>query len=274
MVWPAYQILRTATWTKDSVTAPHIYASINKLLMKWHGPYSVVCKMAPVAYKIHHPDKGEATQTYHIHLLKEWKEPLSKPETSLLIREMEEDQVDEQPEPEARKPAQRAGIDLLHLEESKQAELHHLLDRYPSLLHQRPGQTPFWYNTKSTFLIWHLPDISCILLLRGWWCPWRQRWRWCWSWELLNPPRVSGAAQLLSSQRNAGNEIRSDSKTCSMTYCLKGYQALLKWLDKLITVFNFFLTLRKREHLESIVLEIDAYDPSISAILIVWLRAW
>lgn len=40
-----------------------------------------------------------------------------------------------------REPAQPAGVDLLHLEESKQAELHHLLDQYPSLFHQRPGRT-------------------------------------------------------------------------------------------------------------------------------------
>ncbi len=51
--------------------------STNKLLMKWQGPYTVVCKMGPVTYEIHHPDKGKATQTYHINLLKEWKEPPS-----------------------------------------------------------------------------------------------------------------------------------------------------------------------------------------------------
>ncbi len=56
--------------------------STNKLLMKWQGPYTVVRKMGPVTYEIHHPDKGKATQTYHIDLLKEWKEPISKPETS------------------------------------------------------------------------------------------------------------------------------------------------------------------------------------------------
>ncbi len=105
--------------------------STNKLLLKWQGPYTVVRKMGPVTYEIHHPDKGKATQTYHIDLLKEWKEPISKPETSLLIREVEEDQEDEQPEP----------VDLLHLEESKQAELHHVLDQYPSLFRQRPGRT-------------------------------------------------------------------------------------------------------------------------------------
>ncbi len=115
--------------------------STNKLLMKWQGPYTVVCKMGPVTYEIHHPDKGKATQTYHINLLKEWKEPPSKPETFLLIWEVERDQEDEQPELTVREPAQPAGVDLLHLKGSRQAELHHLLDQYPSLFRQRPGRT-------------------------------------------------------------------------------------------------------------------------------------
>ncbi|KAL1250507.1 hypothetical protein QQF64_018303 [Cirrhinus molitorella] len=50
--------------------------SANKLLTKWQGPYTVVRKMGPVTYEIHHPDKGKAKQTYHINLLKEWKEHL------------------------------------------------------------------------------------------------------------------------------------------------------------------------------------------------------
>lgn len=112
--------------------------STNKLLMKWQGPYTVVRKMGPVTYEIHHPDKGKSVQTYHINLLKEWKEPPSKPETSLLIREVEDDQEDEQPEPKVREPAE---VDLRHLGEDKQAELHHLLSRYPSLFRQRPGRT-------------------------------------------------------------------------------------------------------------------------------------
>lgn len=67
--------------------------------------------------------------------------PSSKPETSLLIRDVEEDQEDEQPDSKVRKPAKPAGVDLLHLEESKQAQLHHLLDQYPSMFCQRPGRT-------------------------------------------------------------------------------------------------------------------------------------
>ncbi len=64
-----------------------------------------------------------------------------QPETFLLIWEVERDQEDEQPELTVREPAQPAGVDLLHLKGSRQAELHHLLDQYPSLFRQRPGRT-------------------------------------------------------------------------------------------------------------------------------------
>lgn len=37
--------------------------SSHKLLAKWQGPYSVVRKMGPVTYEIHHPDKGKSKQT-------------------------------------------------------------------------------------------------------------------------------------------------------------------------------------------------------------------
>ncbi|GAA6088180.1 uncharacterized protein LOC116373668 [Tachysurus ichikawai] len=112
--------------------------STNKLLMKWQGPYSVVRRMGPVTYEVHHPDKGKKVQTYHINLLKEWKEAPSKPETGLFICEVEDNLEDEQPKPNLREPAE---VDLRHLGEDKQAELHLLLSRYPSLFHQRPGRT-------------------------------------------------------------------------------------------------------------------------------------
>ncbi len=64
--------------------------STSKLLAKWQGPYTVVRKMGPVTYEVHHPDKGKARQTYHVNLLKEWKVPPGKgPETSLLVRKVE-----------------------------------------------------------------------------------------------------------------------------------------------------------------------------------------
>lgn len=52
--------------------------STNKLLAKHKGPYTVVRKMGPVTYEVHQPDKRKAHQTYHVNLLKEWKEPAKK----------------------------------------------------------------------------------------------------------------------------------------------------------------------------------------------------
>lgn len=62
-------------------------SSSSKLLVKWQGPYLVVRKIGPITYEIHHPDKRKTLQTYHVSLLKEWKElPSKTPETALLIR--------------------------------------------------------------------------------------------------------------------------------------------------------------------------------------------
>lgn len=76
--------------------------------MKWQGLQSVVCKIGLVMYEIHHPDKGKATQIYHINLLNAWKGPPSNPSTLLLIRKVEEDQEEDQPDPKARRPADPA----------------------------------------------------------------------------------------------------------------------------------------------------------------------
>lgn len=88
--------------------------------MKWQGLQSVVCKIGLVMYEIHHPDKGKATQIYHINLLNAWKGPPSNPSTLLLIRKVEEDQEEDQPDPKARRPADPA---------------------VPLLFRQRPGWT-------------------------------------------------------------------------------------------------------------------------------------
>lgn len=66
--------------------------------MTWQGPYCVIRKHGPVTYEIHHPDTGKATQVYHFNLLKQYKEPPSKPEMSLLIRKFEKDEDVDQTE--------------------------------------------------------------------------------------------------------------------------------------------------------------------------------
>ncbi len=118
--------------------------STSKLLAKWQGPYTVVRKMGPVTYEVHHPDKGKARQTYHVNLLKEWKVPPGKgPETSLLVRKVE---VEEEEEAEDAK-RQPSVVSLTHLEDSKRKELQHLLSQFPALFCQRPGRTELTHHT-------------------------------------------------------------------------------------------------------------------------------
>lgn len=116
--------------------------STSKLLAKWQGPYSIVRKMGPVTYEVHHPDKGKTRQTYHVNLLKEWKEPPGKgPKTSLLVRKVE---VEEESEDARRQPSV---VNLSHLEDSKRKELQHLLNQFPALFRQRPGRTELTQHT-------------------------------------------------------------------------------------------------------------------------------
>lgn len=45
--------------------------------------------MGPVTYEVAHPDKGKASQVYHINLLKEWKE--REPAKVLLVCQVKEE---------------------------------------------------------------------------------------------------------------------------------------------------------------------------------------
>ncbi len=115
--------------------------STSKLLAKWQGPYTVVRKMGPVTYEIHHPDKRKSHQTYHVNLLKEWKEtPNETPERSLMVRKVDDEEEDE-PAPEVRPQRHPAKVNLSHLNDPLKAEIQDLLDRFPLLFRQRPGQT-------------------------------------------------------------------------------------------------------------------------------------
>ncbi len=115
--------------------------STSKLLAKWQGPYTVVRKMGPVTYEIHHPDKRKSHQTYHVNLLKEWKEtPNETPERSLMVRKVDDEEEDE-PAPEVRPQRHPAKVNLSHLNDPLRAEIQDLLDRFPLLFRQRPGRT-------------------------------------------------------------------------------------------------------------------------------------
>ncbi len=119
--------------------------SSNKLLAKWQGPYTVVRKMGPVTYEVHHPDKGKAKQTYHVNLLRQWKEPPGKAsEASLLVRKVE-DVEDESSE--ARAQRQASVVNLDHLDDARRKELQCILNQFPALFRQRPWRTELTQHT-------------------------------------------------------------------------------------------------------------------------------
>ncbi len=113
-----------------------LLTSTSKLLAKWQGPYTVIRKMGPVTYEILHPDKRKSHQTYHVNLLKEWKEtPNETPERSLMVRKVDE------PAPDVRPQRHPAKVNLSHLNDPLRAEIQDLLDRFPLLFRQRSGRT-------------------------------------------------------------------------------------------------------------------------------------
>uniref|UniRef100_A0A3Q1EX45 Gypsy retrotransposon integrase-like protein 1 n=2 Tax=Acanthochromis polyacanthus TaxID=80966 RepID=A0A3Q1EX45_9TELE len=114
-------------------------SSNSKLLAKWQGPYVVIRRMGPVTYEIHHPERKRAKQTYHVNLLKEWKErAVSGP--ALLPQGVEE--VDKEDGPDVRLIAEVEGdLDLSHLVEELVVELRQLFAEMPSLFSATPGKT-------------------------------------------------------------------------------------------------------------------------------------
>ncbi|KAJ8391236.1 hypothetical protein AAFF_G00095030 [Aldrovandia affinis] len=119
--------------------------STHKLLAKWQGPFKVVRKAGPVTYEVAHPDKGKATQVYHINLLKEWKERSVEStaseektiKTALMVRRIEEEDEDV----DLSNLIQPQGADLSHLPEGQQQDLQHSLAEFPALFSEMPGKT-------------------------------------------------------------------------------------------------------------------------------------
>ncbi|KAJ8401836.1 hypothetical protein AAFF_G00378070 [Aldrovandia affinis] len=117
--------------------------STHKLLAKWQGPFKVVRKAGPVTYEVAHPDKGKATQVYHVNLLKEWKERSVEStaseektiKTALMVRRIEEEDEDI----DLSNLIQPQGAELNHLPEGRQQDLQHSLAEFPALFSEMPG---------------------------------------------------------------------------------------------------------------------------------------
>jgi len=96
-------------------------SSTNKLLAKWQGPYTISRKMGPLTYEVHHPDKGKERQTYHVNLLKEWKEQASvEAKTVLMVRKVEVEDED----CEAQVQRQTSPLDFTNLQDPEMKQLH------------------------------------------------------------------------------------------------------------------------------------------------------
>ena len=109
----------------------------SKLLAKWQGPYTITRKMGPVTYEIHHPDRGKQKQTYHINLIKEWKEREESPAKALMVRKVEEDEGP----CDLRVWQEQSPVDLSHLSEDQRLDLQQVFRKYPGLFQESPGKT-------------------------------------------------------------------------------------------------------------------------------------
>lgn len=114
-------------------------SSTSKLLAKWQGPFTVLRKMGPVTYEIHHPEKRKAKQTYHINLLKEWKEaPVLVPVASLLVTEVDSEGEEESSLANFNQPVEPA---LDHLSAIQTSQLSEVFRGVSKLFAANPGKT-------------------------------------------------------------------------------------------------------------------------------------
>ncbi|KAK7893383.1 hypothetical protein WMY93_022535 [Mugilogobius chulae] len=117
-------------------------SSNSKLLAKWQGPYTVLRKMGPVTYEIHQPDKKKTKQTYHVNLLKEWKEaPVPVPVVSLVMTDVDSEAEEESPLTALNKTSDTAQPALDHLSAVQSSQLSEVFQRVSKLFAANPGKT-------------------------------------------------------------------------------------------------------------------------------------
>uniref|UniRef100_A0A3P9KG95 Gypsy retrotransposon integrase-like protein 1 n=1 Tax=Oryzias latipes TaxID=8090 RepID=A0A3P9KG95_ORYLA len=111
----------------------------SKLLAKWQGPYTILRRMGPVTYEVHHPDKKKEKQTYHVNLLKEWKEGANHPtEKSLLVRAVK---TEEDLDSDLGALTHSTPPSLSHLPPEQTTQIMDLFRETPSLFSAQPGRT-------------------------------------------------------------------------------------------------------------------------------------
>lgn len=117
-------------------------SSTNKLLAKWQGPYEITKKKGPVTYEVFHPDKGKKNQTYHVNLLKEWREQGPELKKGMLACKVETPEAEDDDKVDFETPEHlQSAVSLEHLQERQRVELTEVLNTYPELQRGRPGRT-------------------------------------------------------------------------------------------------------------------------------------
>ncbi|KAI4894224.1 hypothetical protein NFI96_007333 [Prochilodus magdalenae] len=118
--------------------------STNKLLAKWQEPFKVMKKQGPVTYEVLHPEKGKQSQTYHVNLMRAWKEP-KYPNLVLLVQQVEEDGGDVTDQ----LPSWKSSCEprLSHLTPKEQMSLTGVFHHYPSIFQMKPGHTNMAQHT-------------------------------------------------------------------------------------------------------------------------------
>lgn len=112
-------------------------SSESSLLAKWQGPFEVTCKMGPVTYELFMPERQKKHQTFHINLLREWRDR-TPPSQQLLARVVtDEEELEEQYFP-ASSPSFSLP-DVSHLGPSNQHELEDIIPDGP--FSEQPGRT-------------------------------------------------------------------------------------------------------------------------------------
>lgn len=95
--------------------------------------------MGPVTYEVYHPEKKKPKQSYHVNLLKEWKDQLIQAPGEVLLAQRVDSEEEVEMGPET--PTSTAAPVLAHLGPEQAAELLQVFKGVPSLLSAGPGKT-------------------------------------------------------------------------------------------------------------------------------------
>ena len=113
--------------------------STNKLLARWQGPYTITQRLGQVTYQIDMADRRKRKRTFHVNMLKKWSTPEAVANT------LEEVTVEDDSEEiifwkdgDVTKELPTLGDQL---NEDQRAQLTDVLNSFPDVMRNHPGQT-------------------------------------------------------------------------------------------------------------------------------------